>query len=108
MLPCPPPTPGPQQLPRSGCPCAQVASKPLTFGLGWDITGGKAIDLDASVIMMTEGLQCVDVVYYSHLKSNDGSIKHTGDNLTGDGDGDDEQIVMQLAQVPPPSTLTLH
>jgi stress response protein SCP2 len=55
--------------------------------------GGSAdIDLDASVILFDENKQVVDVVYFGQLRSKDGSIVHSGDNLTGAGDGDDEVI----------------
>jgi len=74
----------------------------ITMGLGWDAVktkgflgfGGKteAVDLDASVVMFDEGNRLVDTVWFRQLKSKDGSIVHTGDNRTGAGDGDDEQI----------------
>jgi tellurium resistance protein TerZ len=84
----------------------------VTMGLGWDVAktkgffgfgGGKgeAIDLDASVVMFDEGNRPVDVVWFRQLKSRDGSIVHTGDNRTGAGEGDDEQIVVDLRSVPP-------
>ncbi|MFZ7944205.1 MULTISPECIES: TerD family protein [Bacillaceae] len=91
----------------------------IMVGLGWDPVqsggggglfgglfggGGSAnIDCDASVIMLgaNDRLQNnKDVIYFGNLKSNDGSVQHTGDNLTGDGDGDDEQIIVDLARVP--------
>ncbi|EKN69505.1 tellurium resistance protein terE [Neobacillus bataviensis LMG 21833] len=91
----------------------------ILVGLGWDPVqsggggglfgslfgggGGANIDCDASVIMLgaNDKLQNnKDVVYFGNLKSNDGSVQHTGDNLTGDGDGDDEQIIVDLARVP--------
>lgn len=80
---------------------AGVNSAPLVFGLGWDITGGSAIDLDASVIVMNADTSVLDIVYFKQLKSKDGAITHTGDNLTGAGDGDDEQIIMELGKVNP-------
>lgn len=58
----------------------------------------KDIDLDASAIMYSGG-SCFDAVYFGNLKSRDGAVKHSGDNLTGDGDGDDEQIVIDLDRV---------
>jgi tellurium resistance protein TerZ len=84
----------------------------VTMGLGWDVAkskgffgfgGGKgeAIDLDASVVMFDEGNRPVDVVWFRQLKSRDGSVNHTGDNRTGAGEGDDEQIVVDLRSVPP-------
>ncbi|WP_159602646.1 TerD family protein [Agromyces humi] len=80
----------------------------VTLGLGWDAAkrggffggGGGNIDLDASAILLTADKQVVDVVSFSQLRSKDGSIRHTGDNLTGAGDGDDEQIVVDLPNVP--------
>jgi tellurium resistance protein TerZ len=80
------------------------------MGLGWDVakSGGflgfgaksQPIDLDASVVMFDEANRPVDVVWFRQLKSRDGSITHTGDNRTGAGDGDDEQIVVDLRTVP--------
>lgn len=82
----------------------------VTMGLGWDAkkTGGffgfgartEAIDLDASCVMFDEQNSPVDVVWFRQLKSRDGSIVHTGDNRTGAGDGDDEQIIVDLSRVP--------
>lgn len=82
----------------------------VIMGLGWDVKkktglfgfGGSApdIDLDASALMFDEGKQLVDQVWFRQLRSNDGSVKHSGDNRTGAGDGDDEQIVVQLSSVP--------
>jgi tellurium resistance protein TerZ len=83
----------------------------VTMGLGWDVAqkkgffgfgGGKgdSIDLDASVVMFDEANRPVDVVWFRQLKSRDGSIVHTGDNRTGAGDGDDEQIIVDLRTVP--------
>ena len=83
----------------------------VVMGLGWDarkkggflgIGGSKQeIDLDASCVLWDEQGQPVDVVYYAQLQSQDGSLQHTGDNRTGDGDGDDEQIIVDLVSVPP-------
>ncbi len=82
----------------------------VIMGLGWDAVkskgflgfGGKApeIDLDASCLLFNEQGALVDTVWFRQLRSQDGSILHTGDNRTGDGDGDDEQIVVDLSQVP--------
>ena len=83
----------------------------VTMGLGWDVAkskgffgfgGGKSesVDLDASVVLFDESNRPVDVVWFRQLKSRDGSIVHTGDNRTGAGDGDDEQINVDLAKVP--------
>ncbi|WP_067649021.1 TerD family protein [Nocardia harenae] len=82
----------------------------LTFvkmGLGWDpvrtrgMFGSRTvdIDLDASVTMFADN-NLVDVAYYGQLSSKDGSVRHQGDNLTGEGDGDDEVILVDLTRVP--------
>jgi tellurium resistance protein TerZ len=60
----------------------------------------ESIDLDASCVMFDDNNKSVDTVYFGHLKSKDGSIVHTGDNRTGAGDGDDEQIIVELDKVP--------
>ena len=80
----------------------------VVMGLGWDALKKKglfgmkeqSIDLDASAIMFDAQGKSVDVVWFNQLKSRDGSLVHTGDNRTGAGDGDDEQIVCQLDRVP--------
>ncbi|HEV7815679.1 MAG TPA: TerD family protein [Janthinobacterium sp.] len=82
----------------------------VTMGLGWDSIktkgflgfGGKseAVDLDASCVLFDETKRAVDFVWFRQLKSRDGSIVHTGDNRTGAGEGDDEQINVDLARVP--------
>ncbi|HEX8610005.1 MAG TPA: TerD family protein [Telluria sp.] len=82
----------------------------ITMGLGWDAIktkglfgfGGKtqSVDLDASCLLFDESGRNVDTVWFRQLKSKDGSIVHTGDNRTGAGDGDDEQIMVDLTQVP--------
>jgi tellurium resistance protein TerZ len=82
----------------------------VTMGLGWDAIkkGGifgfgaktESVDLDASCVMFDEQNRPVDVVWFRQLKSQDGSIVHTGDNRTGAGEGDDEQIIVDLSRVP--------
>lgn len=82
----------------------------VVMGLGWDAIKSKGIfgfgaktesvDLDASCVMFDEANRPVDIVWFRQLKSRDGSIVHTGDNRTGAGDGDDEQIIVDLANVP--------
>ncbi|GAA11481.1 TerD family protein [Gordonia alkanivorans] len=77
----------------------------IRMGLGWDpvtrrFGRSSAIDLDASVLMFSGG-RCVDTVYYGHLTSDDRSIMHSGDNLTGAGEGDDEVINVALQSVSP-------
>ena len=80
--------------------------KQIVCGLGWDVNrydGGYDFDLDASVFMtnaqgkvQSEG----DMIYYNNKKHSSGSVEHLGDNRTGAGDGDDEQIVIDLSKVP--------
>ncbi len=82
----------------------------IVMGLGWDPIKKKGlfgfgsssveVDLDASCVMFDETKNVVDTVWFRQLTSKDGSVHHTGDNRTGDGDGDDEQILVNLAQVP--------
>jgi stress response protein SCP2 len=72
------------------------------FG-GGGAGGGANVDCDASVIMLGANDKIQnnkDVIYFGNLKSNDGSVQHSGDNLTGDGDGDDEQVMVDLSRVP--------
>lgn len=78
----------------------------VRLGLGWDAAkrgffgGGGEIDLDASAVLLNASGQPMDIVYFGQLNSKDGSIRHSGDNLTGDGDGDDEQIAVNLSAIP--------
>lgn len=82
----------------------------VVMGLGWDAIkkkgflgfggGSQEVDLDASCILFDEAKNPVDVVWFRQLQSKDGSIVHTGDNRTGAGDGDDEQIKVDLSRVP--------
>jgi tellurium resistance protein TerD len=77
----------------------------IIVGLGWDVrtTTGQDFDLDASAIMCDNTGKVVDdqhFVFFNNLKSPDGSVEHTGDNLTGEGEGDDEQIKISLNGVP--------
>lgn len=74
-------------------------------GLGWDVraTSGDDFDLDASAFLLSGGGKVrgdQDFIFYNNLRSSDGSVEHTGDNLTGAGEGDDEAININLAQVP--------
>ena len=84
----------------------------IRLGLGWDsavpakrgLFGGAKpveIDLDASAILFDANKQPLEAVFFNQLTSKDGSIQHAGDNLTGDGDGDDETITVNLAAVSP-------
>jgi len=77
----------------------------VIVGLGWDVrtTTGTDFDFDASVLLLnTSGKVVSDqhFVFFNNLKSPDGSVEHTGDNLTGEGEGDDEAIKVDLAAVP--------
>ena len=71
----------------------------LTMGLAWDVTNGRNIDLDASVICLDEQLHLVEIVFFKQLVSSDGAIRHSGDEREGDEVGDDEKINLQLANV---------
>lgn len=87
---------------------AKAAGAPLTklsIGLGWDVrsTTGADFDLDASALLLGGSgkvLSDQHFVFYNNLTSPDGSVHHTGDNLTGEGDGDDEVIEVDLTLVP--------
>ncbi len=77
----------------------------VVVGLGWDArtTTGTDFDLDASAIMLkADGKVLSDshFIFFNNKTSPDGSVEHTGDNLTGEGDGDDEAIKVDLAAVP--------
>ena len=78
----------------------------VVIGLGWDerMTSGQAFDLDASALMLAASgriLSDEHFVFFNNLASPEGSVEHTGDNLTGEGEGDDEQIKVDLSRVPP-------
>lgn len=82
----------------------------IVMGLGWDAKKKKGflgmgssnqdIDLDASCVMFDASNTSVDAIWFKQLRSKDGSIIHTGDNRTGAGEGDDEQIIVDLPAVP--------
>ncbi len=80
--------------------------KNLVVGLGWDTNkydGGFAFDLDSAAFLLGENEKVtndLDFVFYNNLKHQSGSVEHLGDNLTGEGDGDDEQIKIDLSLVP--------
>lgn len=80
--------------------------KKLLVGLGWDTNkydGGYDFDLDASVFCCGEDGKVhndLDFIFYNNLKHSSGAIEHMGDNLTGDGDGDDEQVKIDLSLIP--------
>jgi tellurium resistance protein TerD len=91
----------------------------FTIGLGWDTnssTTGTDFDLDASVFILGENKKILSdnhFVFYNNLKSPDGAVEHTGDNLTGEGDGDDEQIKVDLSKADAKTTeicivVTIH
>ena len=76
----------------------------VTVGLGWDVrtTTGTDFDLDASALLCNAGGKVrsdADFIFFNNKVAADGSVEHTGDNLTGEGDGDDEQISVNLAVV---------
>ena len=76
-------------------------------GLGWDTNkydGGFDFDLDASAFLLGANGKCIkdeDFVFYNNLSGRDGAVVHQGDNLTGEGEGDDEVIIIDFAKLPP-------
>lgn len=77
----------------------------VVVGLGWDVraTDGEAFDLDASCFLLNgEGKvrSDADFIFYNNKTSACGSVQHLGDNLTGEGDGDDEKVMVKLASMP--------
>ncbi len=77
----------------------------VVVGLGWDVraTDGESFDLDASCFLLNgEGKvrSDADFIFYNNKTSACGSVQHLGDNLTGEGDGDDEKVVVKLASLP--------
>ena len=80
--------------------------KKIMIGLGWDVNqfdGGADFDLDAAAFLVGENGKVhtsEDFVFYGNLKHKSGSVEHMGDNLTGEGEGDDEQIEVDLGKVP--------
>ncbi len=81
----------------------------VRMGLGWDAvkkkgffggTKSQSIDLDASALLFDASGGLVDQVWFQQLRSKDGAVQHTGDNLTGAGEGDDESIRVDLSAVP--------
>nr|WP_322625435.1 TerD family protein [uncultured Flavobacterium sp.] len=79
----------------------------FTVGLGWDTNSsstGHSFDLDASIFIMGENRKLVAdefFIFYNNLTSPDEAVQHTGDNLTGEGDGDDESINVDLSKIDP-------
>lgn len=90
----------------------------VLIGLGWDTRGtdGADFDLDASAFLLNEAGRVrgdSDFIFYNNLKSSDGSVEHTGDNRTGQGDGDDEALKVDLPRIPQevhriPVAVTIH
>lgn len=79
--------------------------KNVIVGLGWDArpTDGADFDLDASAFLVKEDGKVrsdSDFIFYNQLKSTCGSVEHTGDNRTGEGDGDDEALILLLDKIP--------
>ncbi len=80
--------------------------KNIMVGLGWDVNAfdsGADFDLDAAAFMVGENGKCPtekEFVFYGNLEHPSGSVQHQGDNLTGAGDGDDEQILVDLGKIP--------
>ena len=80
--------------------------KNIMVGLGWDVNAfdsGADFDLDAAAFMVGSNGKCPtekEFVFYGNLEHTSGAIKHMGDNLTGAGDGDDEQIQVDLTKIP--------
>jgi len=79
--------------------------KKIIVGLGWDprSTDGATFDLDGSAFLLKSDGKVrgdSDFIFYNNLKSTDGSVVHTGDNTTGEGEGDDERIEIDLTRVP--------
>jgi len=77
----------------------------MVIGLGWDprATDGKEFDLDASAFLLKadgKARSDSDFIFYNNLKSTDGSVTHAGDNRDGQGEGDDEKIMIDLSKVP--------
>ena len=81
--------------------------KMALIGLGWDVNkydGGADFDLDASAFLLGTNEKVrrdEDFIFYGNLDSTDGSVHHTGDNRTGEGEGDDEVLIIDFSKVPP-------
>ncbi len=78
----------------------------IMVGLGWDVNAfdsGAAFDLDAAAFMLGQNGKCPtenEFIFYKNLENSSGAVKHMGDNLTGEGEGDDEQILIDLTLIP--------
>ena len=96
-----------------------IKAPKFTIGLGWDTnssTTGKEFDLDASAFILGENKKILserDFIFYNNLKSPNEAVVHTGDNRTGEGEGDDEQIIVDLSKIEENATeicivITIH
>ena len=96
-----------------------IKAPKFTVGLGWDTNNsstGTDFDLDASVFILGENKKLVSYshfVFYNNIKSPNESVVHTGDNRTGEGAGDDEQIMVDLSKIEPTASeicivVTIH
>lgn len=96
-----------------------ISAPKFTIGLGWDTnhsTTGTDFDLDSSVFILGSNKKLIAdeyLVFYNNLISPDGSVEHTGDNQTGQGDGDDEEIKIDLSKINPDASelciiVTIH
>jgi tellurium resistance protein terD len=96
-----------------------IKAPKFTIGLGWDTnssTTGKEFDLDASAFILGEKKKILSerhFVFYNNLKSPNEAVVHTGDNRTGEGEGDDEQIIVDLSKIEDNATeicivITIH
>ena len=78
--------------------------KKIMVGLGWDVNdSGADFDLDASAFLLGEDGKCPtekEFIFYGNLTHESGAVQHMGDNLTGEGEGDDEQILVDLSLIP--------
>lgn len=78
----------------------------VIIGLGWDTNryqGGHDFDLDASAFLVDANNKCqndLDFVFYNNLQHPSGAVVHTGDNRTGEGEGDDEQLIVDFTKIP--------
>ncbi|MES2742845.1 MAG: TerD family protein [Pseudomonadota bacterium] len=77
----------------------------MIIGLGWDAraTDGAAFDIDGSAFLLKADGKVradLDMIFYNNLKSSDTAVTHSGDNLTGAGEGDDETVMVELSKVP--------
>ncbi|GAA2720926.1 TerD family protein [Streptomyces luteosporeus] len=83
----------------------QPLMRSVRMGLGWEPAwNGRAIDLDASVIAYGPDRNMIDACYFGRLQILNGAVQHSGDNLTGEGSGDDESITVHLGGLPPEVT----